>query len=202
MDKEFCKKCGKPTPECAIFKLPQNIKFEELIKGSSLNYQECLVCHKNAQSITDKLEINKMCDECGLCQFACPAIINEWNNEISRAIETIIIKDFVKLAILLKSLFPKSVVGTEVHVKGNFRTKRIDVVVIQEKRIVFIKVLANIDKIPLYSRSYEDVKEFYEKEIQREIIPICLIPENKKSIANKFEHRFCTLMELIEYLEA
>ena len=101
---------------------------------------------------------------------------------------------------MIKSIFPNYLVGTEVHVKGNSRTKRIDVVVVKESEIVLIKTLSNIDKIPLYSRSYIDVKNYYGEVFGREIKTVCLIPRKKKDNATMFEYPFCTLDELIDEL--
>ena len=154
MDKTFCKKCGELSPKCAIYKIPQNEKLDDLVNQSEFSNQECLVCHVNAQTIEEGLIINENCDECCLCQFACPVFSCEWQEEKTLILEKICINDFIKLAILIKSVFPQYLVGTEVHVKGNSRTKRIDVVVVKEDKIFLIKALSNADKIPLYSRSY------------------------------------------------
>ena len=158
MNKLFCNKCGDTSPMCAIYNIPQNIKIDDLINQIDFFNQECLVCHANAQIIDDELVINDKCDDCYLCQFACPEYECDFEDEKALKLEKIIINDFVKLAILIKSMFPQYVVGTEVHVKGNSRTKRIDVVIVTDTRIILVKVLSNVDKIPLYSRSYEEVK--------------------------------------------
>ena len=200
MDKLFCKKCGELSPKCAIYEIPQNIRIEDLVNQVGFSNQECLVCHVNAQTIEEGLVINEKCDECCLCQFACPEISCEWHDDNSSTLEKICINDFVKLAILIKSIFPNYLVGTEVHVKGNSRTKRIDVVVVKESEIVLIKTLSNIDKIPLYSRSYIDVKNYYGEVFGREIKTVCLIPRKKKDNATMFEYPFCTLDELIDEL--
>lgn len=197
MDKTFCKKCGELSPKCAIYKIPQNEKLDDLVNQSEFSNQECLVCHVNAQTIEEGLIINENCDECCLCQFACPVFSCEWQEEKTLILEKICINDFIKLAILIKSVFPQYLVGTEVHVKGNSRTKRIDVVVVKEDKIFLIKALSNADKIPLYSRSYYDVKNYYGDAFGREIINVCLIPEKKKENATMYEYSFCTLNELM-----
>lgn len=200
MDKLFCNKCGDISPKCAIYDIPQNIKIDNLVNQIGLSDQECLVCHANAQILDNKLIIGDKCDECYLCQFACPEYECDFEDEKALKLEKIIIIDFVKLAILIKSMFPQYMVGTEVHVKGNSRTKRIDVVIVTDTRIILVKVLSNVDKIPLYSRSYEEVKNYYGESFGREIVEVCLIPEKKKENAEMYEYPFCSLKELIEEL--
>lgn len=200
MNKEFCMKCGKEVPECAVVKLLRKFSIEDLIDGKNLVYQECLVCHKNAQTIGDKLLINEKCSECCLCQLTCPKVQKNWNLTVCESLEPIVLKHYEKLAILIKALYPKKVIGSEVQVKGNYRAKRIDVVVKTKDIVYLIKVLPNIDKVPLYSRSYEEVKQYYDKIMDIKIITRCLVPKHKKEQALALGYLVVTLDELINEL--
>jgi len=52
-----------------------------------------------------------------------PAAITSLFN---RKLESVLFRDLGKASILFQSLFPSAIVASEVQVKGNFRTKRID----------------------------------------------------------------------------
>lgn len=201
MDRNFCNQCGEEFPKCAMFKLPNSLGLEDFLNCNADCYQEFPVCHKNAQTILmSTMTINDSCDDCGLCQFSCPSVKREWDCSSGQSMESAVFKNFVFLAILIQTLFPHYKVGTAIQVKGNSRTKRIDVVVADNKKLVFIKVLSNTAKIPLYSRSYEEVKKNYQQEKGQDIHIACLIPERtKKTTANKTYLTY-TLTELINML--
>lgn len=201
MKKDFCMTCGESAPECAIVKLPQKASIDAIVNGENLLDEECLVCHKNAQTLTDQLSINETCDECFLCQATCPAIKIEWDKTKCDHFEPVVFERFDKLAILVKALYPQMTAACEVQVKGNCRTKRIDVVINREKQIYLIKVLSNIDKIPVYSRSYEEVKQYYDEKLDADIKTMCLVPKKKKEQAVKFGYPVVILEELLCLLE-
>lgn len=201
MDKEFCLHCGEKNPQCAIVELPQKSTLTNICEGKVVNTQEYLVCGRNAMNIDSGLSITEDCNECKLCQVTCPQLETDVKDLNIDAIEKIVFNSFDKLGILIKGLFPTALVACEVQVEGNFRTKRIDVVVKQNKAIVLIKVLSNIDKVPLYSRSYEEVQNRYVELVDTKIISTCLVPTKKIDQALLFGFEVTTIQKLIEMLE-
>ncbi|WP_396276441.1 hypothetical protein [Haloimpatiens lingqiaonensis] len=167
MDKNFCIGCPevKDMPKCIIQNIPSNSYIEDIIENSELKYSEYFICHKFAQGFeNNKLVITPACDDCGLCQIACckktPAAITSLFN---RKLESVLFRDLGKASILFQSLFPSAIVASEVQVKGNFRTKRIDLVIFLNKTAYLIKLIKNLEKIPFYSRSYGEVIDTYNK---------------------------------------
>lgn len=201
MEKSFCKNCEEEIPACAIVKMPSKASIDDLVNGTNIRYQEYLVCHKNAQIFDEGLKINDLCDECRLCQITCTKIKDKKEYIDYAKLEKLILKNFDKLAILIKTLYPNLIVSQEVQVKGNYRAKRIDICIINQKTVYLIKVLANIDKIPLYSRSYEEVKTYYEHLIKHRIVHYCLIAKNKMESSICYEYPCICLEDLIEQLE-
>lgn len=200
MNKNFCTNCDDDIPECAIVKLPQKISIDSLVSATDFTLQEYLVCHKNAQIIDNGLTIQNSCDECCLCQVTCKKYSLKWHELNINKLEKVIFSSFDKLAILIKGLFPELITACEVQVKGNFRTKRIDVAVRDNNTILLVKVLANPDKVPFYSRSYEEVKNYYYELFDLDIETVCLVPQDKKEKASGFGYTVITLDELLEKL--
>lgn len=184
MKYNFCQGCPEieNIPLCAINYIPYNPRLEEIINDVDLNYTEVFVCHKNAQEINDNiLNVKQNCDACGLCMVACTKYkIDNYKLLLTPNMEKVIFNDLPKASVLFQTLFPNTVVATEVQVKGNFRTKRIDLVIKNNSSVLLIKLLKNLDKAPYYSRSYNDVINYY-----RELYPnlsissACLVPSIK-----------------------
>ncbi len=165
MNKNFCPGCDTSynTPECAIRLIPINAYLEDIITNKSLKLQEVLICHKNAQAIKkNKMKILPNCDDCALCLLSCPYINLQHKDELLNFnLEEVIFKDLDKACILFQRLFPEYQVASEVHVNGNFRTKRVDIVIKNGSSIYLIKLLKNADKFLFYRRSYKEVINQY-----------------------------------------
>lgn len=164
MNHNFCNGCPPSAglPKCAIGLAPNNAYIEDIINGSPLFFMENFICHKTAQNIVEgKLKILDQCNDCGLCYITCPYIESDYTTLFSDKLEKVIFNDFGKASILFQVLFPNTVVATQVQVKGNFRTKRIDLVIKKGNEIYFIKLLKTIDKISFYTRSYLEVIQQY-----------------------------------------
>ena len=183
MNHDFCVGCnsGSGLPICAIGLAPSNAYIENIINNESLIMLENFVCHKNAQYFSSgKLSILSKCDECGLCQITCPNISVDYTTFFSAKLENVVFNDFGKASILFQSIFRGATVATEVQVKGNFRTKRIDLVIKKEPVVYLIKLLKATDKVPFYMRSYDEVIKQYQS-----IFPnitfhsLCLVPSAK-----------------------
>ncbi len=201
MDKNFCIGCPevKDIPKCIIQNIPSNSYIEDIITNSKLKCSEYFVCHKFAQSFENhKLVVLTACDECGLCQIACckknPASVTSL---FTKKLEDVLFRDLGKASILFQSLIPSAIVASEVQVKGNFRTKRIDLVIFLNDTAYLIKLIKNLDKIPFYSRSYGEVIDTY-KEIYPNINFIYgnLIPASKLRIKLPFDAQVYNLEQL------
>lgn len=184
MDRDFCPRCsaGASIPKCAITCIPNNAYFEDMLDEKELQNQECFTCSKNAQEVTSGgIKITKKCNECGLCILACPYSHNIKLNELLNAsLENTVLSDPGKACILFKCLFPECEVASEVQVQGNFRTKRIDLVIKQEGRVFLLKLLKNTDKASFYNRSYEEVILKYSGDYPGiQFDSLCLVPSSK-----------------------
>lgn len=165
MNKNFCPGCDAHSsiPGCAITLIPSNVYLEDILANKGLQSQESFICHKNAQEINEnKMNILSNCNECGLCLLACPYLMQQPKEELFNSnLERVILNDLGKASILFHCLFPDYQVASEVHVKGNFRTKRIDIVIKDDSSVYLIKLLKNTDKVPFYHRSYTEVINQY-----------------------------------------
>lgn len=200
MNPNFCEGCGQSSnlPECAVKLAPNNSYIEDMINGTALSYSENFVCHKAAQDFSDgRLSIQSSCDDCGLCYILCPYVNNDATAFFSGNLEKVLFHDLGKAGILFQSLFPHSLVATKVQVKGNSRTKRIDLVIKIDTAFYLIKLLKNLDKIPFYTRSYNEVMELYSSEYPRYTFKtICLIPRAKVSNVPAVSAEVCDLSGL------
>lgn len=183
MNHDFCVGCnpGSSLPLCAIGTAPSNAYIENILNGESLTKLENFVCHKTSQDLSSgKLTILPKCDDCGLCQIICPYINIDYTTFFTSKLEKVIFNDFGKTSLLFQSIFPDSIVATEVQVKGNFRTKRIDLVIKKGSDIYLIKMLKTTDKVPFYMRSYEEViSQYQESYTGITFHSLCLVPAVK-----------------------
>lgn len=183
MNQDFCVGCNISSrlPSCAIGYAPNNAYIENIINNDSLPTAENFICHKTSQALSSgKLVILDKCDNCGLCSITCPHSNVDYTTFFSPRLENVVFNDFGKASILFQSIFPTSVVATEVQVKGNFRTKRIDLVIKKDSDIYLIKLLKTTDKVPFYMRSYKEVINQYSP-IYPDITfhSLCLVPTAK-----------------------
>lgn len=164
MNNDFCVGCntGSNLPNCAIGYTSSNAYIENIINNDTLSKTENFICHKASQDLSGrKLVILDKCDNCGLCNITCPHSNIDYTTFFSPKLEKIIFNDFGKASILFQTIFPDSIVATEVQVKGNFRTKRIDLVIKKNSDIYLIKLFKTTDKAFFYMRSYEEVINQY-----------------------------------------
>lgn len=183
MNHDFCVGCdtGSSLPNCAIGYSPNNAYIENIINNDSLSTAENFICHKTSQDLSSgKLIILDRCDNCGLCNITCPHSNTNYTTFFSPKLEKVIFNDFGKASILFQTIFPDCVVATEVQVKGNFRTKRIDLVIKNDSDIYLIKLLKTTNKVPFYMHSYEEVINQYNT-FYPEITfhSLCLVPTAK-----------------------
>ena len=183
MNHKFCMGCnpGSSLPLCAIGKAPSNAYIENILNGEPLSHLENFVCHKASQDLSSgKLTILPKCDDCGLCQIICPNTEIDYTTFFTSKLEKVIFNDFGKTSLLFQSIFPNSIVATEVQVKGNFRTKRIDLVIKKESDIYLIKMLKTTNKVPFYMRSYNEVISQYQaNNAGITFHSLCLVPASK-----------------------
>ena len=166
MDKDFCSLCNNTeiTPPCIITKIPSNPNLEDIILRKRFVLTENLICHTYAQIYENHcLKINEKCDECGLCLAMCNHHSKSPSLDTDK-LEKAIFNDLSKICILLTRFCPSKIIATEVQVKGNFRTKRVDLCISDTNKIYLIKFLKTLAKFPFYSRSYDDILTNYSKD--------------------------------------
>ena len=166
-------------PLCAIRNIISATSVDSIICSNSSNLTPYLVCHNNSQAIENNhLNLKSSCDQCGLCSIACP--FNNATIPYNR-IEYVVFNDLGRLNIFFDSIIGDyAVVASEVKCKGNSREKRIDLLIKDASRFYFIKAITNTDKIPYYSRSYDNVVDYYSSLYpEYEFIKIMLIPSSK-----------------------
>ena len=181
MNKNFCPGCNvsEGLPPCALNKAPSNAYIENIINESQLSYTDHFICHKFAQSYdSGKLIISSKCDNCGLCYFLC-SNINIDNPTITAKTEKVLLNDYGKASIFFAKLFSDSLVATEVQSSGNYRTKRVDLVIRSDRNVYLIKLLKTTDKTNYYLRSYNDVINHYSLEYPDYTFKaFCLLPSS------------------------
>ena len=85
--------------------------------------------------------------------------------------------------------------------KGNFRTKRIDLVIKKRNEIYFIKFLKTIDKISFYTRSYLEVIEQYKNLFPNYTFKnICLVNTRKLDSFISVENDVLNLSNLYSFI--
>lgn len=191
MNHDFCTGCNTDSglPGCAVGYAPHNVHIETMIDNHTLPAAENFICHKTSQDFSNgKLVILDKCDDCGLCHITCPYSATDATAFFSPQLENVIFNDFGRTSILFQRIFPDSVVATQVQVKGNFRTKRIDLVIKNASDIYLIKLLKTTDKVPFYMRSYEEVIHQY-RTVYPQIIfhSLCLLPAAKVNTAVRMD---------------
>lgn len=200
MNHDFCGGCnhGSLLPLCAIEKAPNNAYIEKILNGEPLSQIENFVCHKASQDFSSgKLTILSKCDDCGLCQIICPNNKIDYTTFFTSKLERVIFNDYGKTSLLFQSIFPDSTVATEVQVQGNYRTKRIDLVIKKDSDIYLIKMLKSTDKVPFYMRSYNEVISQYQpKYSEITFHSLCLIPASKKNDIIRFNADIVDLITL------
>lgn len=200
MDKDFCVSCSSEdfTPPCIITKIPSNPDIEDILLGHDFVLVENFICHTYAQIYEQNcLKINDNCDECGLCLAMCNHLLVAPSIDIHK-LEKAIFDDLSKICILLKRFCPSKIIATEVKTKGNSRTKRIDLCVSFENKIYLIKLLKNKDKIPLYSRSFDDVINWYSPKYPNfEFSKYFILPQTKIEQNDNSELNIICLKDLL-----
>lgn len=158
---DFCTGCNfNDYPDCISKKIIRNITFEKLL-SDNITFEQYLVCPLNAQKLYEnKLELTEKCNHCYFCKYLC---INNKEQNILKydQLESIITSDYNKLQILLNKWNPTLKIATEVTFNGNFRTKRLDLVIINNSEVFLVKVLKDINKFDYYKRSYEYIRKEY-----------------------------------------
>lgn len=204
MNHDFCAGCSVNSilPPCAFGLAPSNAYIETIINNTKLSESENFVCHKTAQEISNgKLTILAKCDDCGLCQILCPYYDVDYTTLFSKKLEKVIFNDLGKASILFQKLFSSSIVATEVQVIGNFRTKRIDLVIKKDFDIYLIKLLKTTDKVPFYMRSYGDVISLYSTDYSdMNFHALCLVPEAKTNDTVRIEANIMDISGLYSLL--
>ncbi len=199
MDHEFCVGCNFDSkfPVCAVKSIPKNIHVESIINNcDEVSFNEIFVCHKTAQNLTSgRLHILSECDDCGICQLLCPHSKINYTSYFNSKLEDVIFSNLGIACIFFQTLFPESFVATEVQVQGNYRSRRIDLVIKKRYDFYFIKLLKTPEKYSFYKRSYSEVIELYHTRYpDLNLQYLCLIPTNK---TNEFIRSSATDLDLV-----
>lgn len=200
MEKFLCNTCNfNGFPECVMYNIIDSVSLDDIINNHDLKKTPYLVCKSNAQLIENgKMNIKTNCNHCNLCKYIC-----KFKNSDYSVDEKLLINDIPRLNIYLDTFLKSLQVATEVKANGNFRNKRLDLVVRHNKNIILIKVLTNIDKYGFYMRSYTQVvKEYSETYPEYHFSFKCLVDS---SFYNKYNNsdfeKIVTINKLIEELK-
>ena len=158
---QFCSNCKFiDYPDCVLKNIIKNISFEELL-NNKLKYEQYPVCPLNAQIIHEgKLELTDKCDTCTFCQLLC-VNYEKQDLSINNKLEKIFFSDYNRLQMLLKKWNSTLKIASEVLFNGNFRSKRLDLVIINDSKVFLVKILKDINKYDYYNRSLEYIKKEY-----------------------------------------
>lgn len=185
-------------PECAIQSIVTATALENIMIGTNVKTTLYPVCHKNAQNIHEnRLVKGASCDGCLFCDALC--VNYESNEETSQALEKIVFSNLNRFNMYLKRRLAQCVVGTEIKAKGNAREKRIDVVIKRNSVLYMVKVLADNDKFPYYSRSYAELVSYYSANYDGVVFKsIIVMPNNKIESARAMGYECYSLDELVK----
>ena len=201
MDKDFCIGCetfSKPT--CAIYSIISSIDIDSFLFKSNLKKTDVLVCHKNAQEIVNShLNIKNICDNCGLCRITCSRITDTIS--ISDKLEIILFSNLNLLNVYFSKVFAQCKIASEVKSFGNYRQKRIDIVIKKKQKVYFIKVLSDLNKHRFYMDSYNEQAEEYNKNIKDyDFTAFALVSKDKTLLAEQMQLNIITITDLKEIL--
>jgi hypothetical protein len=107
------------------------------------------------------LSITSNCIDCNLCLLLCRCTnVHQLENDIIAKCEPVVFVDTAKLAILLQKAHPQATIIHKLGVPGNYREKKIDLVLFKNTHLYLIKVLQNTTKYNYYVRSYSEVMPY------------------------------------------
>lgn len=196
MANDFCSGICDKMPMCAVANIVTAATLEDILAGRALKKATVLTCPVNAHDISGTVLMKKSsCISCNLCEISCQRKCEDINAEL----EKVVFGNLNCLNILLGCVLAESTgVSSETKVKGNFREKRIDIVLNTSENVYLIKVLSNIDKAAFYLRSYTAVCEYYKEQYAtKDFVPIILVPEAKTAAAHKHGYEVYTLSGII-----
>ena len=195
----LCKSCDfEKYPECVICNIVNAKSLNDILNDAISTKNPFLVCKYNAQDFDGKtMKINKFCSGCNLCKIIC-----KFGNKKLIVDEDLILSDLSRLNIYLSKLFPEYLIATEITVNGNFRKKRLDLVIKKNHEVLLVKVLSNIDKYGYYYRSYTEViDELMDKFKNFNFIFKCLVKEKQLEKCNELSYEnVITIEKLINRL--
>ena len=201
MNKDFCIGCEPETrPTCAIYKIISSIDMDSFLHTINQKKTDILVCHCNAQEIKNNhLNIKDNCNDCNLCLLTCSKILDE--NFFNEKLEKILFSNLNLLNVYLSEMCKKCITGSEIKSFGNYRQKRIDIVIQKDKTIYLVKVLSDLNKYRFYMDSYNEQVETYNSTFDDyNFVALQLVKQNEFSIANKKNLNVITISDLIKTL--
>lgn len=192
MNNSKCVHCfGAEIPKCLIYKIINAVSLDDLIQNKNIKRTPFLVCHQNARTYDNGIiETKESCDHCNLCKIICNSEAEECVND------RLIISDIYKFNICFSSLFEMCTIASEVKVCGNCREKRIDEVIIVDKKIYLIKLLTDIRKYPFYERSYNEVLNNYKNNYSEfKFYFVAIAADAEKENINKLKYNIMTIKD-------
>ena len=105
------------------------------------------------------------------------------------------------LNIYLSVMCKECKIGSEIKSFGNYRQKRIDIVIQKDKTIYLVKVLSDLNKYRFYMDSYNEQIEAYNTTFKDcHFVAIQLVKQKEFLIANKKNLNVVTITDLIKTL--
>ncbi len=188
------------NPRCAIYEIISQPNLEDILINKTINKTPFPVCHQNSIKITQAaIKIQENCNNCQLCQIAChQRIIPNLDYSI---LEKSIGNNLNRINILLSSISKNIIVASEVKSKGNYRNKRIDLLIKNRETVLLLKVLEHQDKYNYYSRSYHEIITEYQLKYPNILFIFkALIPTSNIIKAQNNKLDFITLEEIVDYI--
>lgn len=201
MDKHFCVGCESMIqPMCAIYKIISSIDMDSFLNSIQQKKVDVLVCHCNAQEVKNNhLSIKDNCDECNLCLLTCLKTSDE--KMFDEKLEKILFSNLNLLNIYISKMCKTCKIGSEIKSFGNYRQKRIDIVIQKNKTVYLVKVLSGLNKYRFYMDSYNEQIEIYNKSYSNyNFTAYSLIKQSDIYLAEKKKLNLITIIDLIKTL--
>lgn len=205
MVRNFCKGCGFPAgqlPPCAAYEIAAMISLDGFLAGNCGKETVYPVCPKKAQDISGgRLGISESCDECSMCAVACPSS-GAASSELLKKDSSEILQN-LNLTNIFLGLLLNTPVASEVKVRGNSRSRRIDIAISHGGEVLLIKVLNSPSRMQFYKRAYEETAAEYNRKLpDLNFRAAFLLPDKVyESLKDKTDGCFFTVKSIYEYFK-
>lgn len=167
MERNFCLGCtDDATPPCIVSQKPINHNLDNILSGTITDScVELFSCPVDSQEfVNGKLIITEKCIDCGICINRC-IYVDQKPIYVKMKDEKKLLASLPHVRLYLETFTNGFRFYDEVATEGHSRSKRIDVLGINNKELLLIKILTDNNKIDFYRRSYENIIDKYREKI-------------------------------------